>query len=65
VQWRLSINGARRLYFTWTESGMPILVIPEKLGFGTRLIAQLVENYERVFGPEGMTCRFELYLGDA
>ena len=64
MQWRLSINGARRLHFTWTESGMPILVIPEKLGFGTWLIAHLVENYERVFGPEGMTCRFELDLSN-
>jgi anti-sigma regulatory factor (Ser/Thr protein kinase) len=65
VRWRLSINGARRLQITWTESGTPILFVPEKLGFGTRLIAHLAENYERVFEPEGMTCRFEVDLSNA
>ena len=65
VQWRLSINGSRRLYFKWVESGMSKLVIPETLGFGTRLIAGLVENYVRVFEPEGITCTFELDLEGA
>ena len=64
VQWRLSTNGSRRLYLTWAESGASNLAIPEKVGFGTRLIAGLVENYQRVFSPEGMTCTFELSLSD-
>jgi MEDS: MEthanogen/methylotroph, DcmR Sensory domain len=63
VQWRLSVNGLRRSYFKWSESGMSNVPIPEKPGTGTRLIAGLVENYVRVFEPGGMTCTFELDLG--
>lgn len=63
VQWRLSVNGSRRSYFKWSESGLSSMFIPETPGTGTRLIAGLVENYVRAFEPSGMTCTFELDLG--
>ena len=44
---------------------MSNLAIPEKLGLRNRLIAHLVENYERAFAPEGMICTFELDLSSA
>lgn len=65
VQWRLPVNGSRRIYIRWAEGGMSNLAIPEKVGFGTKLIAQLVENYRRDFAPEGLTCTFELDLSTA
>jgi hypothetical protein len=65
VQWRLSTNGSRRIYVKWVETGMSDLTFPDKVGFGTQLIARLAENYERLFTPEGMTCTFELDLSTA
>ena len=62
VQWRVVVNGSRRLHIKWTESGMSGLTIPDKVGFGTRLIASAVENCERIFEPSGMVCTFELNL---
>ena len=38
------------------------LTIPDKVGFGTRLIASAVENCVRIFKPTGMVCTFELNL---
>jgi anti-sigma regulatory factor (Ser/Thr protein kinase) len=63
VQWRLSTNGSRRLFVKWIESGSPNVPIPERTGFGTRLIAELVDKYTRVYEPRGLTCSFELDLG--
>ena len=62
VQWHVVVNGSRRLHIKWTESGMCGLTIPDKVGFGTRLIASAVENCVRIFDPTGMACTFELDL---
>jgi hypothetical protein len=62
VRWCISANGSRRLHVTWTEEGMAKLVIPDKVGLGTLLLAQAVENCVRVFDPTGMVCTFELSL---
>jgi hypothetical protein len=62
VQWHLTVNGSRRLYIKWVESGLLHLDIPEDVRFGTRLIAQLVDNCVRVYEPSGMTCTFDLGL---
>ena len=62
VQWRVVVNGSRRLQIRWTESGMSGLTVPDKVGFGTRLIASAVENCVRIFNPTGMACTFELNL---
>jgi hypothetical protein len=65
VQWRLSVNGLRRIYFKWIETGASNLIIAEKVGFGTRLMASLVDNYVRDYEPSGLTCTFELDLESA
>jgi len=62
IQWRLLINGSRRLHIRWTESGMSRLAIPKKIGEGTQVIARLVENWIRVFVPTGMECTFDVDL---
>jgi anti-sigma regulatory factor (Ser/Thr protein kinase) len=63
VQWRVLINGSRRLHISWTESGMSKLTISKKIGQGTQLLARLAENGSRVFLPTGMECTFEVDLG--
>jgi hypothetical protein len=65
VRWRLSVNGLRRIYIKWIEKGASDLIISEKVGFGTRLITELVDNFVRVYEPSGWTCTFELDLGSA
>src|SRR5262249_16290795 len=62
VKWRASANGSRWLRVEWMENGVARFVVPETLGFGTRLIAQLVQNYVRQFSVGGMACTFELGL---
>jgi anti-sigma regulatory factor (Ser/Thr protein kinase) len=63
VQWRVLINGSRRLHISWTESGMSKLTIPKKIGQGTQMLGRLAENGIRVFLPTGMECTFEMDLG--
>jgi hypothetical protein len=62
VQWRVVTNGSRRLQFKWTESGMSSLIIPDKIGVGTQVIACTVQNWARVFHTTCMVCTFELDL---
>ena len=62
VQWHVVVNGSRRLHIKWTERGMSGLAVPDKVGFGTRLLASTVENCVRIFKPTGMVCTFELNL---
>jgi hypothetical protein len=62
VQWRVTVNGSRRLYLTWAESGLSGLGFPDKIGFGTRLQAGLLEKCMRVSEPTGMMCTFEMSL---
>jgi len=63
IQWQVFINGTRRLQVRWSEAGTSNLVVPEKVGAGTHLLARVAENFERVFEPSGMSCSFELSLG--
>jgi hypothetical protein len=62
VRWHVVTNGSRRLHMRWGESGLSGLAVPEKVGFGTRLVAGAVENCVRIFAPTGMVCTFELDL---
>jgi DcmR-like sensory protein len=60
VTWHLAVNGSRRLHVEWAEHGMPGLIIPERLGRGTHIIAAAVENCVRTCGPDGMRWAFAL-----
>ena len=62
VKWHLSLNGSHQLRLEWVETGMTNLVAPEKVGRGTRTIAQIVDSYLRTFEPSGMTCSFKIDL---
>jgi hypothetical protein len=62
VQWRVVVNGSRRLHVTWVESGADALAVPEQAGSGTQLMAAVAENCMRVFNRTGMVCTFELNL---
>jgi two-component sensor histidine kinase len=64
VRWTLEpIDGDQCLRLRWTESGGPRVSPPERRGFGTRLIEQvLAEDFggrvNLCYAPEGL--RFEL-----
>jgi hypothetical protein len=60
VKWHLAVNGSRRLHVEWTEHGMSELLIPERLGLGTHIIAAAVDNCVRTSRPDGMRWTFEL-----
>ncbi len=66
---RVSINWsvdaqASQLRLTWTERGGPTVRIPERRGFGSRLIERLLAQdlngrVRLAFDPEGVTCTVE------
>ena len=55
------------LRFRWQESGGPVIVVPDKRGFGTRMVEQSVRRElegaaEIAFDPAGLQCRIEIPL---
>ena len=63
VTWRIvqDETGARRLCLDWQESGGPAVTVPQRRGFGTRLIAggiqrELGGTAELTFDPGGLRC---------
>ena len=68
VAWRIA-NGVMpaTLRFRWQESGGPVIVVPDKRGFGTRMVEQSVRRElegaaEIAFDPAGLQCRIEIPL---
>ena len=68
VAWRIA-NGVMpaTLRFRWQESGGPVIVVPDKRGFGTRMVEQGVRRElegaaEVAFDPAGLQCRIEIPL---
>jgi two-component sensor histidine kinase len=67
VRWHRRLNGQPRshLILEWREVDGPSVVAPEKSGFGTHTIRDLI-SYEfggavdLVFPPEGVCCQLEL-----
>ena len=68
VRWRLDGTGSPpRLDLTWSESGGPTVVPPERRGFGSRLIEEglgreLGGNVNLMFPPAGVQCEIQLPL---
>jgi len=67
IQWAQRPNGHARshLVLEWREVGGPSVVAPEKPGFGTHTIRDLVTyefggTVDHAFAPEGVRCRVEL-----
>src|SRR5262249_16095338 len=74
IQWERQLNGhPLRLVLKWQEFGGPSVVAPEKIGFGTSTIRDLIPfefggKVDLVFASVGVRCRLELpadWLGDA
>jgi two-component sensor histidine kinase len=51
----------RRLDLEWRESGGPIITVPTKRGFGTRLLSRALDQFEgavkTTFEPTGLICK--------
>lgn len=68
IAWGLAPEpGAPRLDMTWTERGGPCVTLPERRGFGSRLIerglaAELSGAAVIDFRPEGVVCRIRALL---
>ena len=58
VIWTLAEDG--RLALTWTETGGPTVTVPNREGFGTRLIGKIIEQSKGEirfdWRPEGLVC---------
>jgi PAS domain S-box-containing protein len=64
LSWR---EQAQAVEVLWRESGGPLVVPPARLGFGSRLIEQVIAyefdgESEVAYPPEGATCRMRLPL---
>jgi two-component sensor histidine kinase len=58
VQWRRLQDGAE---FVWEERGGPAVQPPTRKGFGSKLVARMLQPYGKTdydFAPEGLTFRF-------
>ncbi len=63
-------DGKPRVIFTWTESGGPVVIAPERTGNGTRFIKGSVRHELRGearldFRPEGLCATIAFPLGEA
>jgi PAS domain S-box-containing protein len=61
VAWRLEPGVPPAIHMTWTESGGPSVVPPDRSGFGSRLIGQVLSNdldgtVSMAFEPTGLVC---------
>jgi PAS domain S-box-containing protein len=61
INWAIDGEVSKRFRFRWVESGGPIVVKPQRRGFGSRLIEQgltqdIRGSVELAFPPEGLTC---------
>ena len=71
IEWRLVVEGDRRLALSWTEAGVKGLRAPaaEGQGFGTTLINRSLENAggsaRLTYGADGLVCVLDLPLVEA
>jgi len=67
VRWTILPDG-KTLNFTWEERGGPPVVLPQRRGFGLRLIEHGMEReisgkVTLDFQPEGLVCAWDMKLG--
>jgi PAS domain S-box-containing protein len=66
VRWRWLQNGSRdRLLIEWRETGGPAVLTPNRSGYGTSIIRELIPfelggAVELAFAAEGIKCRLEI-----
>jgi two-component sensor histidine kinase len=65
IDWSFSDG---RLFFAWTESDGPPVSPPDHSGFGSRLFARALEQFDgkvdATFPPTGFVCRFSVAISD-
>jgi PAS domain S-box-containing protein len=65
ITWALSLGAdGPHLHLTWTERGGPLVVVPTRRGFGTRLIErslaqELQGRVQLAFEPAGLMCTLD------
>jgi two-component sensor histidine kinase len=70
VTWNCHMSdGSPVVRFEWRESGGPVVTVPTRRGFGTRLIEKTLasdfgQDVRIDFQPNGLVCRFETKLSD-
>jgi hypothetical protein len=62
IQWRVVVNGSRRVRIKWTERNMMPRLTTDKISVGTQMRAGTVHNCMRTFDTTGMVCTIELDL---
>ncbi|WP_262028962.1 PAS domain-containing sensor histidine kinase [Microvirga sp. Mcv34] len=70
VAWLVTQTSEKRLHLTWSESGGPTVAIPQKRGFGTRLIERslaqdLNGEVQITFAPAGVICTVDAPIAPA
>jgi two-component sensor histidine kinase len=71
LRWaRMSSQGTPRLSMVWEESGGPIVEMPKRRGFGTRMIerglaAELAGTVTIDFRPQGVICTVDAPLPES
>jgi two-component sensor histidine kinase len=63
--WRLQNGSHERLVIEWQETGGPLVLAPNRSGYGTSIIRELIPfelggAVELSFAPEGTRCRLEI-----
>jgi two-component sensor histidine kinase len=63
--WRLENGSHERLVIEWQETGGPLVLAPNRSGYGTSIIRELIPfelggAVELSFAPEGTRCRLEI-----
>lgn len=65
ISWSVAGN---QLDLEWRESGGPIVVVPERRGFGSRLVTGVLASFggsiDAQFEPSGLVCRVSMGLED-
>ena len=64
VEWSIFGDAPQRIHVIWREVGGPPITMPERQGFGSRLISTLVSAelgtpVEMRFEPAGLVCEFD------
>jgi two-component sensor histidine kinase len=71
VEWLPVVEGAdRRLHLTWRETGGPAVALPQRRGFGTRLIeqglARELNGEVRInYDPGGVICTLDVPISES
>lgn len=66
IVWALADNDRRHLKLLWRESGGPLVHIPTRVGFGSRMLERALKSergHARIeFEPDGVRCTIDLAI---